>query len=124
MKLLQKSRFCDVTFLVGEERKVFSTNSIFLASLSSVFDAMLFGPKWQPNSEIELPDISAAAFRTVLDLSQCNNAQPPKLSPETIFDVKVMVDKYQITSLVQWLDSSFSSFADGFKSVSDADSEL
>ena len=109
MQFLMQPQFCDVTFLVGEERKAFSTNRIFLASMSSVFNAMLYGQmqEGQPNAEIELTDITADAFQVVLDLAQCTKAAQPKLSPETIVDVKAMVRKYQMTSLVTLTDRYF-----------------
>ena len=41
--LLNDDKFCDVTFIIGKEAREFKLNRIFLAAISEVFKAMLYG---------------------------------------------------------------------------------
>ena len=106
LKLLQKDKFNDVTFLIGSEKKEFKANKTFLAAQSAVFEAMLFGQMMesQLNSEIEINDAEPDAFEAVLKYCYCNN---PELSSINVVGIKKIADKYQINGLSKSCDDHF-----------------
>eukprot|EP01084_Bolivina_argentea_P130125 229740_1 len=110
LNVLNQSQFADVTFIVGnnEQKTSFKVNRLFLASISPVFKAMLYGAmkESQQNAEIEINDIKSNAFKSVLKYAYCND---PELTPDNIVDVRVISDKYQISSLSKLCDKYFSS---------------
>eukprot|EP01083_Nonionella_stella_P026648 73411_1 len=85
LNVLNRSEFTDVTFLVGnnEQKTSFKANRLFLASISPVFKAMMYGQMQEskPDAEIEINDIEPNAFESVLKFSYCNN---PELTPDNI----------------------------------------
>ena len=63
--MLKNELETDVKFYVGPEREKFACHKLILASRSSVFYNMLFGPLAEGN-EIELPDIKPEGFKNLL----------------------------------------------------------
>ena len=65
--MLENQLECDVSFLVGEEKKKISAHKYVLVSRSSVFYAMLCGPLSGNDEEpIVIPDIDSATFTKML----------------------------------------------------------
>ena len=97
---------CDVTFIIGKERTQFQANRVFLASISPVFKAMLYGKMLESkqNSEIEIVDVEATAFEQILRYSYCNN---PHLTPKNIIAIRTICEKYQISLISDICDGYF-----------------
>ncbi|XP_041372633.1 uncharacterized protein LOC121385908 [Gigantopelta aegis] len=62
---LEEQILCDVTFIVGENRKRIQAHRFILSLRSCVFMAMLTGPLAEQD-EIEIPDIDSDTFEQVL----------------------------------------------------------
>lgn len=58
--------YCDVTFRVGMARVEIKAHKYVLASRSNVFEIMLFGSLWETSDVIDVPDIEAEIFGTIL----------------------------------------------------------
>ena len=56
---------CDVTFIVGEERKSIEAHKLILSVRSRVFEAMLTGPMAEQDS-IVIPDVESDIFNIFL----------------------------------------------------------
>eukprot|EP01083_Nonionella_stella_P098290 276367_1 len=91
-------RFCDVTFVIGASKRQYPVNRMIMASLSTVFKAMLYGnmKESQPNAQVVIVDVSPNAFESVLKFAYCND---PRLTAQNVIGVMKMCDKYQITAL-------------------------
>merc|ERR1712154_519199 len=85
------------------------THRLLLASISPVFEAMLFGKmkESEHNSEIEILDIEPNAFRNVLKFAYCND---PELTPDNIISIRQICDKYQVSLLSIICDRNFEQF--------------
>eukprot|EP01084_Bolivina_argentea_P290644 499295_1 len=105
-KLFQNQELCDVTFIVGEERKRIKTHRLLLSSISPVFKAMLYGNmrESEPNSEIEIIDMNSDAFESIVKYAYCCKI---KLSEHNAIFVKQISDKYQISLLSSLCDKQF-----------------
>eukprot|EP01083_Nonionella_stella_P272875 925546_1 len=95
---LNAQRFVDTTFIIGEKQSEYHINRVFLAMISPVFEAMLFGKmtESQPNSTVVIDDITSETFELIIHFAYCN---PPNITEETVLRVIQFCDKYQITSL-------------------------
>ena len=97
---------CDVTFIIGRDRKIFETNRVFLSTISPVFKAMLFGnmQESQINAQIEIDDIDSNAFEQILNYSYCSQ---PSLTPNNIISIRKICQKYQISLVSEIADEFF-----------------
>jgi len=105
---LDQEALCDVTFRIGPEQTEFRANRIFLAAISDVFKAMLFGSmeEGKPHSIVTIPDIDAKAFGAVLDFSYCKD---PRMSIENVVPIAFVAQKYQINTLLPLCTKYFKS---------------
>lgn len=96
--MMNKQHTYDVTFFIGPHKEQFQANRIFLAAISDVFQAMLYGSmtESQPNSTAIIPDIDADAFKVVIDFAYC--LEPPITIKNVVFITNIC-RKYQISSL-------------------------
>eukprot|EP01083_Nonionella_stella_P089836 250855_1 len=106
--LLTQNKYTDVTFVVGkdEQQKSFDVNRLFLASISPVFEAMLFGKMHEskPNATVIINDIDPDDFEAVLRYSYCAD---PQITSSNIVRVTIICDKYQISSLLIHCENVF-----------------
>eukprot|EP01084_Bolivina_argentea_P266495 452026_1 len=109
---LNQHKFTDIKFIIGPNKIEFDINRIFLAMISPVFEAMLFGQmkESEPNSEVIIADIDAEAFQCIINFAYCNN---PKLTPKTVCLVRSICDRYQIQLLQTICDNYFESCLNG-----------
>ena len=107
-KMMQNDTFCDVKFIVGKQKKQFKANRMFLANISAVFKAMLYGEMQESldNAEIEIIDTTPDAFKSLLNYAYFMN---PNLTDNNIISVRQLCDKYQITDLLECCDEQFDS---------------
>eukprot|EP01083_Nonionella_stella_P107148 310006_1 len=84
--VLTNKQFCDVTFIVGPDEIRLCAIRALMASISPVFEAMLFGSMVEShqNSEITIPDVDASAFQTVIKFGYCNN---PEINADNVVQV-------------------------------------
>lgn len=64
--MLQNKIGCDIAFLLGKSKEEVQAHRYMLASRSSVFFAMLFGPFDKSDKAIEIPDIEKDIFEQIL----------------------------------------------------------
>lgn len=64
--MLQQKIGCDISFLLGKSKELVQAHSYMLASRSSVFFAMLYGPFDKSDKPIEIPDIEKDIFEQIL----------------------------------------------------------
>ena len=97
----------DVVFLVkadGVERR-FGAHRLFLAGVSPVFRAMLFGPMKETEKVVEVKDTTPQAFGTMIDYIY--RAPEPDFSledikcPQELFELLAVADRYEILILVE-----------------------
>ena len=102
-KVMNTSKFLDVTFIVGSDQTEFKANRMLLALVSNVFDSMLYGPmeEGKPNSVITIEDIDADGFQCVLNFA---HAKHPEITMENVASVKHICRKYGISDLAQQCD--------------------
>ncbi|XP_061173840.1 BTB/POZ domain-containing protein 6-like [Saccostrea echinata] len=62
---------CDITFLLGKSKEEVHAHRYMLASRSSVFFAMLYGPFDKSDKAIEIPDIEKDIFEQILRFMYC-----------------------------------------------------
>jgi len=101
MKLLSKNKLWDMTFIVGSKHKTdFKVNRLLMASISPVFEAMLYGrmntTESKDNTEISLELINPETFEQVIKFAYCNK---PKFTQDNIMEIAQICDLYQIQSL-------------------------
>lgn len=96
--LMNQEALCDVTFLIGPDETRFRANKIFLASVSAVFKAMLYGSmsEGRRNSTVSIPDIDVIGFKGVLDFAYCKN---PRITIDNVVSISNVAQKYQIFTL-------------------------
>lgn len=106
--VLSQDTLCDVTFVIGSSETRFRANRVFLAVISDVFKAMLYGAmkEGQSNSVITIPDIDANGFEAVLAFAHCKH---PQITENNVVSIKNICRKYQITSLSPVCNSRFQS---------------
>jgi len=88
----------DITLLVGRERAEFNVNRIFLAMISPVFRAMLYGQMKEAalDSDVAIEDVEPAVFEIVVKFAYFED---PQISSINILQVLTFCDKYHITGL-------------------------
>eukprot|EP01083_Nonionella_stella_P009754 27960_1 len=106
--LLKKQQDDHVKLIVGENRTEFDIHRVLLASISPVFEAMLYGQMQEAkqNAVIEITDMDAVAFQSILNHAHCTD---PLLTFHNIIAVRQIADKYQISLLSQLCDQLFPS---------------
>ena len=106
LNLFNDDESCDVTFIVGKDRKEIKVHRVLLASVSPVFKAMLFGnmKESEPGAEVEIVDIDASAFESVIKYAYCND---PVLTADNFMPILYICDKYQISSMKRMCDRHF-----------------
>ena len=97
-KAMDNSKYENVTFVVGQEQMEFRANRTLLALISSVFEAMLFGPMEEGKTDavISIEDIDAIGFQCVLNFAY---AKDPAITLENVVSVKNVCRKYDISGL-------------------------
>eukprot|EP01083_Nonionella_stella_P305302 1064478_1 len=105
--ILTNDKYSDATFIIGENQTQFNVNRVFLAAISPVFHAMLYGEMQEskPNSEVAIKDIDHVAFQCILNFAYNND---PKITPQNVLSVIHICDKYQISLLRPLCDQYFS----------------
>ncbi|KAG1932092.1 BTB/POZ domain-containing protein 2 [Pimephales promelas] len=88
----------DVHFLVGKGMGVqrIPAHRFVLAAGSAVFDAMFNGGMATTSTEIELPDVEAAAFLSLLKFLYSDEVQ---IGPETVMTTLYTAKKYAVPAL-------------------------
>jgi len=106
LNILKQKEFADVTFIIGRNKTEFPLNRIFLASVSPVFKAMLYGHmrESKSNSDVIIEDIDASAFQSVIHYSYGND---PQINASNVLSVRYICDKYQITELSEICENYF-----------------
>eukprot|EP01084_Bolivina_argentea_P143829 252513_1 len=106
--LLDQQKFNDITFIVGKNQTQYSANRLLLASISPVFDAMLYGEMYESkkDAEVHIEDVDESAFKAVLKYAYCGE---PKITVENVLNIKYICRKYQIESLADFCDKFFRS---------------
>ena len=64
--MLQQEVNCDVSFKLGEDEEVIKAHKLILSSRSAIFDRMFNGSFCESDTDPVIPDVSPAAFRTLL----------------------------------------------------------
>eukprot|EP01084_Bolivina_argentea_P156221 272240_1 len=107
-KLLNEQNYFDTTFVIGSQETKFNVNRIFLASVSPVFAAMLFGKMKESelHSEVIIEDLEPSAFESIINFAYCND---PKIDEHNVIAVYTVADRYQIETLQQWCVEYFRS---------------
>jgi hypothetical protein len=77
--ILNTGRFSDVTFYVGEDREVVKGHKLILSTRSAVFEAMFERWEYGDKVEVEVPEVSAQAFKLFMTVS-----------PALTFDLNVL----------------------------------
>ena len=97
----------DVVFLVkadGIERR-FGAHRLFLAGVSPVFRAMLFGPMKETEKVVEVKDTTPQAFGTMIDYIYRAPDSDFSLEdikcPQELFELLAVADRYGILNLVE-----------------------
>ena len=105
---INDQEFSDVTFLIGEQQTEFYLNRIFLAMISPVFKAMLYGQmkEAQPESEVVIEDMATETFDCIVKFAYCAD---PKITSKNVLSVVAACDKYQITQLQDFCIAFFQS---------------
>ena len=119
---LGSQEFSDITFLIGEQQTEFHLNRMFLAMISPVFKAMLYGQmrEAQADSEVIIEDMASDIFECIIHFAYCND---PKITSKNVLSVLTACDKYQITKLnalcFQFFKSDLdaTNFADYFRTA-------
>ena len=105
----------DLVFLVGELQDRFVVCSRTMARSSNVFRKMLFGgfseSKPEAGSEwtVTLPEDDASAFKPLLNIAHGRFGEVPQtVSPDDLFEILVVSEKYDMTAIVRpWANSWF-----------------
>ena len=105
-QILDNQKFTDVTFVVGKDKQEFNVNRIFLAAISPVFEAMLYGQmaESKADSKVVIEDATPNAFEQVIKFAYCNK---PDIDLDNVHDIASICDKYQIATLSTFCDVVF-----------------
>ena len=105
-RAMGNSKFEDVTFIVGRDQMEFKANRMVLALISSVFEAMLFGPmqEGKTDSVITIEDIDANGFQSVLNFAY---SKDPVITIQNVVSVKNVCRKYDVFGLSSECDEYF-----------------
>ena len=95
---LEDGDCADLTFLVGAERAEIKVNRAFVALMSPVFRAMLFGrmKEAEHDAEVPIPDIEPDVFECIIHFAYNND---PGISSKKLFPLITACDQYCITAL-------------------------
>eukprot|EP00826_Nyctotherus_ovalis_P036301 TRINITY_DN3205_c0_g6_i1.p1 TRINITY_DN3205_c0_g6~~TRINITY_DN3205_c0_g6_i1.p1 ORF type:complete len:340 (-),score=103.70 TRINITY_DN3205_c0_g6_i1:110-1129(-) len=102
-KLHKKHNTCDVTLLVGEEKKAIRAHKYILAIYSSVFDAMFYSEVGMMES-VESPilsDVSPEDFENFLQY--CYQGAVPRNNIAASLNLYTFADKYMVEGLKEAL---------------------
>ena len=66
-RLLFNPELSDVCFLVGEQREKIYAHRLLLANESEMFKSMFYGELKETKYEVEVPDLSPASFRNMIE---------------------------------------------------------
>jgi hypothetical protein len=100
----------DVYLLVGPDSKRLRVSSHILRNGSTYF-SNLFGPNFAEGQnlsssdpeEVLMPDDDARAVEMICNIIHLrNNAVPPSLAPEEVFEIAVAADKFDCTSALKF----------------------
>jgi hypothetical protein len=101
--LLQGDRsFSDVTFVVGEEKKVLQAHRNILVSRSKYFEAMLLGGMRESSSQepvVTMADSDPVAFQIMLEFLYTGELKLSATDHEQFCLVFELADKYQLDKL-------------------------
>ena len=96
-KLLESDKFCDVTFVVGEEKKEYPVVRAMFAIHSNVLESMLYGNMLESTlGRIELMDITPSTFEF---LRLFCYGLDPELNAKNVVGILQCADKYLIEPL-------------------------
>eukprot|EP01083_Nonionella_stella_P062580 162724_1 len=96
--MLNNQKYSDVTFIVGTKRTEYHLNRVFLASISCVFEAMLFGRMEENklNANVIIEDVDPRIFECIINYAYCND---PQVTIANVLPLAKVCDKYQIRKL-------------------------
>ena len=99
----RKDNTCDISFIVGKQRKKIKAHKAFLAAFSPVFKQMLFecDIKNKLNQDIRLKDDDPDAFESMLKFTYCCD---PQLNQTNVIKVRKIAQKYIIEPLYKLCD--------------------
>eukprot|EP01083_Nonionella_stella_P311790 1112924_1 len=100
-EMLNEQTLADTTFIIGPEQSEYNVNRTFLACISPVFLAMLFGKMKESelNSDVIIEDMKPSTFECILNFAYCND---PQIREDNALHVIQAADKYQIKTLLKW----------------------
>lgn len=107
----------DVIFVVGEEKRQLRVHSLFLRTVSSVFNAML-GPRYSEGTNlspdipklIPLPEDDPETMEIIFGIIHFRqDIATDQLEPEAVYRLAIAIDKYDMTQALKvytsgWLD--------------------
>ena len=96
--ILFKETLADVHFLVGRKEPIDRVpgHKFMLSVGSAVFDALFNGSMATDDSEIEIPDVEAEAFRSLLKFLYTDMVE---IEPETVMATLYAAKKYSVPAL-------------------------
>lgn len=120
-KYRNSKKHSDVTFYIGHERKQYFCSGILLASISDVFDSMIYGigeGRVQlieaQNKEISLPEMDVIDFELLLDIvykSQItfgDYEKEYKISAwQIVYNISVISFQYDLIDTFSWIKKLF-----------------
>lgn len=102
--LFYNGNFSDVTVTFKGKDIRYKAHKIILATSSSIFERMLFGPMAITGSELELTDDNPEALRIVL--AHCYGVKIEPSNIDVALEVYMLADKYFLEHLCRLLTSS------------------
>eukprot|EP01083_Nonionella_stella_P123691 372882_1 len=101
MNALDNHELTDTTFIIGEQQTQYQVNRVFLALISDVFKAMLFGQmkESKPNSEVIIEDMEPSTFECIVKFAYSND---PRVTTRNVISLMNACDKYQISTLLDF----------------------
>lgn len=100
----------DIILVIGSQELRLRVSSQCLGFASKVFSVM-FGPHWSEGQglsekspkEVRLEEDDAAAMRTVCNVIHfCNDAVPSTITALELFQIAIVVDKYDLGVALKW----------------------
>eukprot|EP01083_Nonionella_stella_P062513 162521_1 len=101
MNALDNHELTDTTFIIGEQQTQYQVNRVFLALISDVFKAMLFGQmkESKPNSDVIIDDMESSTFECIVKFAYSND---PRVTTRNVISLMNACDKYQISTLLDF----------------------
>ena len=98
MDHLDSKQLSDVTFVIGPSQTPYNLNRVFLAMISPVFKAMLYGQMKESelDSEVIIEDMNPDVFQCIIHYAYCND---PQITSRNVLSVLCVCKKYHITKL-------------------------